>query len=112
MNYLQDDKASINEVLQQAPPHVDYNQAKVAYYNSKRNVSLALSELWNLPPLPQKKEAVGEDAAKWAEIRQTCDEFDAYAAQALEAIKKNQVATSAYEIQSPIVKSHDAELKN
>lgn len=110
MNYLQDDKASIHEILQQAPAHVDYNQAKVAYYNSKRNVSMALASLWDLPPLPPKKSPVGENAEKWAEIRQTCDEFDASASQALEAIKKNQAISSSYDIQSPIVKTHDAEI--
>ena len=109
MNYLQDDKASIEEILKQAPEHVDYNQAKVAYYNSKRNISQALVDLWNLPPLQPKKNTVGENAEKWAEIRKTCDEFDAFATLAFEAIKKNQNSSASEQIQSPLVKSNNTE---
>ena len=110
MNYLKDDKASIDEILQQAPPHIDYDRAKVAYYNARRNVSQALSDLWALSPLPEKKRPVGQDAEKWEEIRNTCDEFDAAAAQALDAFRKNQAASTVQNIQSPIIRSHDAEL--
>jgi hypothetical protein len=109
MNYLQDDKASIEEILKQAPEHVDYNQAKVAYYNSKRNISQALADLWNLPPLPPKKAPIGENAEKWTEIRQTCDEFDACATLALEAMRKNQQTSTSQHIQSPLVKSTNME---
>jgi hypothetical protein len=90
MDNVFDDKAGIAEVLQQAPPHVEYNDVKLAYYKARRNISQALADLWNLPPLPEKKKPVGENAEKWEEVRNICDEFDAAATEALHEIMKRQ----------------------
>lgn len=95
MDNVFNDKAGIAEVLQQAPPHIEYNDAKLAYYKARRNISQALADLWNLPPLPEKKKPVGEDAEKWAEVRSTCDEFDAAATEALQDIMKRQQSGGA-----------------
>jgi len=111
MNYLQDDKEAIEQILQQSPVNVDYNQAKMAYYNSKRDVSQALAVLWELPALPEKSKLVGVDAEKWAEIRNTCDEFDAAATQALASMRQQNNST-AYKIDtssSPIIKMNELE---
>jgi len=110
MNYLQDDKEAIEQILQQSPVNVDYNQAKMAYYNSKRDVSQALAVLWELPALPEKSKLVGVDAEKWAEIRNTCDEFDTAATEALASMRKN--TPTAYKIDtssSPIIKMNELE---
>ena len=110
MNYLQDDKEAIDQILQQSPEHVTYDQAKIAYYNSKRNISQALVVLWELPPLAEKPKPSGVDADKWTEIRNTCDEFDAAATQALAAMRTN--TTNVYKIDtttSPIIKMTDLE---
>lgn len=95
MNHLHDDQPAIAEVLQQAPPHVDYNDAKLAYYNARRNVSEALASLWNLPPPQEKPKPVGVNAEKWAEVRRTCDEFDAAATEALNGMRRNSAMSSA-----------------
>jgi hypothetical protein len=85
MDYLNKDRAAIEEMLQQAPPHVEYEEAKLAYHNAKRNISQALADLWNLPPPPEKKKPTGVNAEKWAEVRTICDEFDAAAVEAIKA---------------------------
>lgn len=90
MDNVFDDKAGIAEVLQQAPAHVEYNDVKLAYYKARRNISQALADLWNLPPPPEKKKPVGENAEKWEEVRNICDEFDAAATEALQEIMKRQ----------------------
>jgi hypothetical protein len=110
MNYLQDDKEAITQIVQQAPEQVTYDQAKMAYYNAKRDVSQALANLWDLPPLAEKPKPIGVDAEKWTEIRNTCDEFDAAATKALVAMRSS--APTAYKIDttaSPILKMNDLE---
>lgn len=118
MNYLKADNAAIEEILKQAPASVTNEDVKLAYYNAKRDVSQALADLWNLPPLPEKPKPVGVDAEKWAEIRQSCDEFDQAANEALNNIRKNSAHQSApgahggahaTTIQSPLVTIHEKE---
>ena len=110
MNYIQDDKDAIAQILQQAPEHIDIHQAKMAYYNAKRDVGQALANLWELPPLPEKPKPVGVDAEKWKEMRELCDEFDTAANQALATMRKNAAYSQQNQIlESPIVKIHNLE---
>lgn len=110
-----DDKSAIEEILRQAPLEVDFARAKLAYHTAKRNISQALADLWNFPPPEKKKEPVGDNAKKWEEVRQMCDEFDAAATQAMKDILKQPknsgvtISTEQNVIASPIIRSCDNE---
>jgi len=113
MDSLLNDKKAIEEILQQAPPEVDYATAKLAYHKAKRNISQALADLWNLPPPPKKKEPTGENAKKWEEVRHMCDEFDAAATEAMKDIMKRQnnsgASVETTSIVSPIIRTCENE---
>lgn len=60
----------MEEVIKQAPSHLDEQTIMVIFQKNNNDVLKTLMELWNIVDKSKKEKN------KWDDIRDTCDDFD------------------------------------
>jgi hypothetical protein len=78
----------MEEVYKQAPEGISYEEVEKIFNDNKQDVLKTLVELWKIPQDNIKN--ISEESSKWADIRNTCDDFDNEMKKVLDAAKKNK----------------------
>jgi coenzyme F420-reducing hydrogenase delta subunit len=78
----------MEEVYKQAPEGISYEEVEKIFNDNKQDVLKTLIELWKIPQDNIKN--ISEESSKWADIRNTCDDFDNEMKKVLDAAKKNK----------------------
>lgn len=63
----------MDEIIEQGPEGVTYEEFLSVYIKNSSNVVDTLSELWNLK---ENKKNISVEENKWNEIREICDTYD------------------------------------
>lgn len=63
----------MDEIIEQGPEGVTYEELLSVYIKNSSNVVDTLSELWNLK---ENKKNISVEENKWNEIREICDTYD------------------------------------
>ena len=77
----------MDEVFKQAPDGLTYEEVETIFIRNDNNVLDTLIELWKIPEKNVKN--ISEEESKWANIRNTCDDFDSEMKQVLDSAKKH-----------------------
>lgn len=63
----------MDEIIEQGPEGIKYEELLSVYIKNSSNVVETLSELWNLK---ENKKNISIEQNKWNEIREICDTYD------------------------------------